>query len=923
MKAKVSFLTIILYLCSLQIVFLCSLFNGNLLANPVKSDTLTYTLSLYDDYGDGWEGEVTLKVNDDNIISGYSLSNGFGPADSTFYVTEGDNISTVYKSNGSMFAIEESYTIKDEKGIVVAEDGVNATVPAGISSYKVSLPDTNDVGPISISIPQFGIGMTSSMNVETRVKNFGVDSLNDVPLSFSCDSGNTFVNDTLWGALDSFQVGNKQLTSTIDLSSDKNYHLCVATGLDDDNKNNDTLHKTIRNFTLPYKHNFDSINKTPQHILVVNETSSGSVTLSSQEAASAPNSLCLNNSSNDNGATLIAALPIFYGNFSGRWISFDYYSEQTLDTLIVGLIPNLQDINSFIGVDTIIPSAFETWTSQYAVMPDNYSNEAHIAFMHTSRDNFSPFYIDNIYLESAPSGPIFSSEPDSLEMGTVMMNAPDTIQRGIKIYNKGTGTLNVTNLSLTGTNQSDFTIADTNTYPKELGVYEYLSVDILFSGTAKGAKNAQVDITTNTGNYAITLEGTIIDVTIDNFPWVEKFDNNEELKFGWKRYHSNGFIWETTSGQTSTANTGPLTDCKTGVGAYVYTEASQGNQGDETHLISPPLDLSTLSNPKMKFWYYMYGVDIDGLYIDAAISNDWVVIDSLKGEKQKTENYPWLLHATSLTNYTDADSIRFRVVRGGGCYGDVAIDNVAFGEGLIVDLGGDTALCKGDSLSLHPGNYTSYHWYWESTDNLIDTTSQLTIDSSGLYMLKVTDEGEFYGYDTLQLLINPNPNDVIISGPVTMDYNATASFTAEAGLGQLSYNWFNGDTTETVILDKTDVNPGHDTISVTVSNIYGCLKSQSKHIYVIDNVSGIEDEDKDEYRLYPNPSAGILNIETPKIAKETNIKILNEQGRLLRSYRIDKGNSGKTINIKDLPAGAYYMLFESEKNWSCKKIIVK
>ena len=57
----------------------------------------TYTISLSDDYGDGWNGgNVTVSINGTAVLSNITLATGAGPLDYTFIVNSGDNISVSY-----------------------------------------------------------------------------------------------------------------------------------------------------------------------------------------------------------------------------------------------------------------------------------------------------------------------------------------------------------------------------------------------------------------------------------------------------------------------------------------------------------------------------------------------------------------------------------------------------------------------------------------------------------------------------------------------------------------------------------------------------------------------------------------------------------------------------------------------------------
>ena len=61
------------------------------------------------------------------------------------------------------------------------------------------------------------------------------------------------------------------------------------------------------------------------------------------------------------------------------------------------------------------------------------------------------------------------------------------------------------------------------------------------------------------------------------------------------------------------SSTGPIGDHTTGMGTYLYTEAS--SSGDTAILQSNCFNLSGATTPMLSFYYHMYGADMGNLYI--------------------------------------------------------------------------------------------------------------------------------------------------------------------------------------------------------------------------------------------------------------------------------------------------------------------
>ncbi|MCB9233883.1 MAG: gliding motility-associated C-terminal domain-containing protein [Bacteroidia bacterium] len=143
-----------------------------------------------------------------------------------------------------------------------------------------------------------------------------------------------------------------------------------------------------------------------------------------------------------------------------------------------------------------------------------------------------------------------------------------------------------------------------------------------------------------------------------------------------------------------------------------------------------------------------------------------------------------------------------------GCMGFDTI-NVTFNSGLIVSLGNDTSLCAGDSLVLDAGNAGStYLW---STGG---TNQTETVFITGTYDVVVTDANGCMGFDTINVIFNPNPT-VFLGNDTSLC--AGDSLVLDAGNSGSTYLWSTGGTnqTETVFITGT--------YDVVVTDVNGCM----------------------------------------------------------------------------------------------------
>ncbi|KJS05297.1 MAG: hypothetical protein VR77_09050, partial [Flavobacteriales bacterium BRH_c54] len=169
-------------------------------------------------------------------------------------------------------------------------------------------------------------------------------------------------------------------------------------------------------------------------------------------------------------------------------------------------------------------------------------------------------------------------------------------------------------------------------------------------------------------------------------PWLDDVEThtpttNSTIENCWSSSPSgttSAYRWDMTSGPTTSTNTGPSAAYSGQY--YFYTEASSGSTGDVAELYTPLIDVSALTTPELQFYYHMYGVDINKLYIDVFDGNNWVTLDSIVGQQHTTTNDPWLKHNVIINGFPDTLQVRFRGIRGASFDGDIAIDDIEIRE---------------------------------------------------------------------------------------------------------------------------------------------------------------------------------------------------------------------------------------------------
>jgi hypothetical protein len=168
---------------------------------------------------------------------------------------------------------------------------------------------------------------------------------------------------------------------------------------------------------------------------------------------------------------------------------------------------------------------------------------------------------------------------------------------------------------------------------------------------------------------------------------------------------------------------------------------------------------------------------------------------------------------TQNTTVTSSGTYTLTVTDANGCQGsDTHAVTVTPSPTPLIT--GPTAACDSAVLDAGPA-FASYLW---STG---ETTRTITVTSSGIYSVAVTDGSGCTGNDTHSITISSTLTPVI-SGPTT----ACDSALLDAGTGYTSYLWSTGETTQTITVTA------NGTYSVTVTGAGGCTGNDSHTVTV-------------------------------------------------------------------------------------------
>lgn len=243
--------------------------------------------------------------------------------------------------------------------------------------------------------------------------------------------------------------------------------------------------------------------------------------------------------------------------------------------------------------------------------------------------------------------------------------------------------------------------------------------------------------------------------------------------------------------------------------------------------------------------------------------------------------------------------------------GCIAMDSVNMFELAVTLI--DASICIGDSVVLDATSTSPTAEYLWNTG---DSVSMIVANTAGTYGVVITDTTiGCVVSDSMDLIVNTPP---IVNIGMDMTMCDTLSHTFNAGPGA-SYLWDDpaASTTQILVVNVT----GTYTVVVTDSN--GCTGTDSATITFTD-CSGLDELGNSiSVSLYPNPSAGLLNvtIDAQTDVSNATMTVVNLFGQMVRE--LDATGTSTQIDLNDLANGTYFIKVKMGGSVMVKRFVLK
>ena len=713
----------------------------------------------------------------------------------------------------------------------------------GIDSVQIYLLPSNEMAAVSWVAPISSCSLTNAETVTIKVTNKGAVAQSSIPVKYSIDGGSTYKSGTIAGPVNPGDTVSYTFTTTANFSSKGTYNCIAVVALaNDQDLTNDTL-KTVVNSVNGISGNpfIDSLDAGNKHYILTYSTNS-LVSLDS----------------------LVGVNSTYAFNMTGG------------------------------AAGTLWPSG----TSATTTPQQAFSYTDHVSSIKTCTVDASAFttklflHLDLRQTCSQTTGNLYS-------YFMVLVNGTDTISdvNGTKFFNPIT-----TNSDAFASKSFDLT-----TYKGTSFALTFMAAckynDATLGGTAD---HVYLD------NIALYVPPTINNLGPDT-----TICKNDPITLNAGPGTGYSYSWEMIPGNNVVGTSQTYSADSTGTYVAIVTNQLGFTASDTINITVNPIPVAnagidTTVNYQTTATLHGSATPSTGTYAYSWAPANLLVNANVQNPTTKP------LTVTTVFTLTVKDSVT-------GCVGtdQVIVNNIGGPLSVTTHAKPDT-ICAGESVLLTAlasgGTSTNYTYTWNTTPVLTNDSINVSPTANTTYIVTVT-SGANTATSSIAVVVHPTPV-VNLGKDTTVCKGKTITLHAGTGSGY-TYNWSNGTTSSTLAVDQSFANSSDiATIIVTVTNTYGCSKSDTIVITFI-TCTGI-----DEYgngasiAAYPNPSNGMINIAVNGLNSNAELTVFTLQGKAILSM-IVKNNSITSLNLTYLPKGAYIIRVNNEKTNIISKLIIQ
>lgn len=233
-------------------------------------------------------------------------------------------------------------------------------------------------------------------------------------------------------------------------------------------------------------------------------------------------------------------------------------------------------------------------------------------------------------------------------------------------------------------------------------------------------------------------------------------------------------------------------------------------------------------------------------------------------------------------------------------------------ENLIIDKRilpkGATTFCDGITVTLETIEGTGYTYQWLRNGVPISGATAASYEAgvTGSYVVSISLGPNNAISDPVQVTVNSNPTAVITPlGNTTILQGDSVILNGSTGVGY-SYQWYLNGTAITGATASSFTAYSAGNYELEVYN--GCYAVSAT--VTVNTITGLNERENNDYRVYPNPSTGAFIIES---TFEGDLKIINHLGQEVQSVSLKQVKNEVVINENGV-----YLLLITDKSGNLK-----
>jgi hypothetical protein len=223
----------------------------------------------------------------------------------------------------------------------------------------------------------------------------------------------------------------------------------------------------------------------------------------------------------------------------------------------------------------------------------------------------------------------------------------------------------------------------------------------------------------------------------------------------------------------------------------------------------------------------------------------------------------------------------------------------------VVDLGPDTVLCNGSSLTLDAGN-TGATFEWNNNS----TAQTLNVTTAGTYWVTVTTGPNCFATDTIEVLNDTVPT--ITGADIVVNCNTNVcTLSVVNPEPDVVYFWqfCDGNTTTGSVVYFSPTTSDTCLGTLIVENTCG---ADSTEFTLINNTVGIKHQRlAASIQVFPNPAQDLIRIQNNSKQRMSAVKILDLTGRVVLVHNPTKQQLA-SIDLSSLHNGSYILVIDTD-----------